>query len=332
MLSELSQGIRLAESDAPSQRQVIAFFGGVYSNYLALQALLEDAVRRGARCLYCLGDIGAFGPFPDRVCEILRQTGIPVIQGNYDNSVGSGLADCQCGYTDPRDNYFAKVSYDYTFRHTSSDNKVWLQKLPSQIRLQMGPYRVLLCHGSPRKTNEFLWESTTSDAFLNWLFEKFDTDVIIGTHTGLHWHREPSRGKHFINCGAIGRPPNDGKTTVVYSILSTGPVEQLSRASCAADPMPGKVWPWVSAAEACRPTVAAEARAAARAERAGVRGESDAGGLSVDFVRLAYDYERLASDMAAEQLSAEFIETIRTGWWTTCNEILPAKERSRGIY
>ena len=60
---------------------------------------------------------------------------------------------------------------------------------------------------------------TTSDAFLNWLFEKYNTDIIVGTHTGLHWHRETSPGKHFINCGAIGRPPNNGQTTVVYTII-----------------------------------------------------------------------------------------------------------------
>jgi len=128
--------------------------------------------------------------------------------------------------------------------------------------------------------NEFLWETTTSDAFLDWLFERYDTDIIVATHTGLHWHREPSPGKHFINCGAIGRPANDGQTTVVYTVISA----------------------------------------------------DNTGRLKVDFIRLAYDHERLAAEMASEGLPEEFIETIRTGWWTTCNEILPAKERARGNY
>jgi predicted phosphodiesterase len=271
---------QILELKTENSAQRIAFFGGVYSNHLALQALLDDARARGVQQLYCLGDLGAFGPLPDRACKILRENGIPVIQGNYDNSVGNGLADCQCGYTDPRDNYFAKLSYDYTFRNTSTENKNWMRKLPSEIRIQIGSYRVLLCHGSPRKMNEFLWETTTSNAFLNWLFEKYDIDIVAGTHTGLHWCREPSPGKHFINCGAIGRPPNDGETAVVYTIIS--------------------------ADNACP--------------------------LKVDFIRLTYDYERLAAEMAFEGLPNEFIETIRTGWWTTCNEILPAKERARGLY
>ena len=33
-----------------------------------------------------------------------------------------------------------------------------------------------------------------------------------------------------------------------------------------------------------------------------------------------------------EGLPAEFAETIRTGWWTTCLENLPARERARGKY
>ncbi len=47
---------------------------------------------------------------------------------------------------------------------------------------------------------------------------------------------------------------------------------------------------------------------------------------------VAYDHERLAREMRAEKLPEEFVETILTGWWTTCLEILPAKERARGKF
>jgi predicted phosphodiesterase len=318
----------------------VVFFGGVYSNYLALEALLEDARARGVQRLYCLGDLGAFGPYPDRACQILREAGIPVIQGNYDNSIGNGLGDCQCGYTDPRDNYFAKVSYDYTFRRTSNDNKNWLRQLAREIRIQVGPYRVLLCHGSPRKMNEFLWESTTSDAFLNWLIERYDTDVIVGTHTGLHWHREPSPGKHFINCGAIGRPGNDGQTTVVYAIVSAGNAENAANAVTAENAVSaGNADNDGSAVtvgrqpgpQSLRDSVAGGARPPEPSNLFPYHDHS-AFRLRVDFVRLVYDYEGIAAEMTSERLPDEFVETIRTGWWTTCNEILPAKERARGLY
>ena len=96
-----------------------AFFGGIYSNYLALAAALIDARRRGAEAIFCLGDIGGFGPHPDRTIELLRAHGIPTVQGNYDDAVGNTKADCGCGYTDPVDNHFARISYAYTLEHTS---------------------------------------------------------------------------------------------------------------------------------------------------------------------------------------------------------------------
>jgi hypothetical protein len=51
----------------------VALLGGIYSNYLALEAAIADAQRRGAGAMYCLGDLGAFGPHPDRAIELLRE-------------------------------------------------------------------------------------------------------------------------------------------------------------------------------------------------------------------------------------------------------------------
>src|SRR5262245_65679227 len=123
----------------------IAVCGGVYSNYLALDAALRDIQRRGADDIFCLGDLGAFGPHPDRVFPLLREHGVICIQGNYDNSIGNELPDCQCGYTDPRDNHFARLSYAYTLEHTSPPNRQWLKALPGQLRIELRGRRVLLC-------------------------------------------------------------------------------------------------------------------------------------------------------------------------------------------
>jgi hypothetical protein len=117
----------------------IAVFGGVYSNYLALAAAIADARSKGVDALYCLGDLGAFGPHPDRVFPLLRDNRILCIQGNYDLSIASDFSDCQCGYTDPRDNYFAQISYEYTYRHTSEVHRRWLRGLPGQRRLTLVP-------------------------------------------------------------------------------------------------------------------------------------------------------------------------------------------------
>ena len=257
----------------------LALFGGIYNNYRALEAAMEDARRRKADDLYCLGDLGAFGPYPDRVYPLLRAAGVRCIQGNYDNSLAGGLADCQCGYTDPRDNHFARISYNYTFRNTSEDNKGWLRTLPASLRLNVEGRRLLLCHGSPRKMNEFLWESTSPDSFLEYLLEQARADIICVTHSGIKWHRALAPNRHFINVGVLGRPENDGGTNVWYTLLTL-----------------------------------------------------DGADVQVEFIPVEYDFEGLAADMEAEGLPIQFIETITTGWWTTCLEVLPHKERARGRF
>lgn len=263
----------------PENSHSIALFGGVYSNHIALEVLLEDVKKRGISEVYCLGDLGAFGPNPDLSCELIREAKIPVVLGNYDDSIGKGLADCQCGYTDPRDNYFAKLSYDYTFRKTSDRHKEWMRNFPPEIRINVLGKEILLCHGSPRKMNEFIWESTSSKGFIEKLFTTFYCDVIVTTHTGLHWQRAFANGHLFVNCGAIGRPANDGKASVWYTILTINKEK-----------------------------------------------------ITAEFIPLEYDHEKLATEMRDEDLPEEFVKTIREGWWTTCLEVLPTKERARGRF
>src|SRR5437016_5815590 len=120
----------------PDGTERIALFGGMYSNYRALDAVLADVRCRGVATCDYLGDLGAFGPHPDRVFPLLRDHGVRCIQGNYDHSIGNELPDCQCGYTDPRDNHFARMSYAYTLANTSPDNRAWMKALPAQLRVQ----------------------------------------------------------------------------------------------------------------------------------------------------------------------------------------------------
>ena len=138
---------------------------------------------------------------------------------------------------------------------------------------------MLACHGSPRQMNEFLWESTTPTHFLDKLAKDHGAEILLGTHTGIHWKRELSGGRHYVNVGALGRPANDGRTEVWYALLN-----------------------------------------------------ADGRDLDIQFVPVSYDHERLACEMERERLPNEFIQTIRTGWWTTCLEILPGKERARGRF
>ena len=150
--------------------------------------------------------------------------------------------------------------------------------LPKMLRLEFAGRRVLMAHGSPRRINEFLWYSTSPVPFLSRMLEEHRADLLLVTHTGLHWQRRLPGDRDVVNVGAVGRPPNNGRTEVYYALLT------------------------------CRE------------------------GLEVEFVPVAYEAVRLAREMREEKLPEEFVQTILTGWWTTCLEILPAKERAAGRF
>jgi diadenosine tetraphosphatase ApaH/serine/threonine PP2A family protein phosphatase/uncharacterized Fe-S cluster-containing radical SAM superfamily protein len=52
----------------------------------------------------------------------------------------------------------------------------------------------------------------------------------------------------------------------------------------------------------------------------------------VELVALEYDWHAQAASMRAAGLPEPFVETIETGWWTTCLEVVPPRERARGAF
>ncbi|MGH9278460.1 MAG: metallophosphoesterase family protein, partial [Acidimicrobiales bacterium] len=57
-----------------------------------------------------------------------------------------------------------------------------------------------------------------------------------------------------------------------------------------------------------------------------------AGRAEAKLVPLAYDWAAQAASMRSAGLPEAFTETIETGWWTTCLQVLPPAERARGRF
>lgn len=58
----------------------------------------------------------------------------------------------------------------------------------------------------------------------------------------------------------------------------------------------------------------------------------DGGDAAAELVPLEYDWRAQAASIRAAGLPEPFAEVIETGWWTSCLEILPPAERSRGRF
>ncbi|MGK7913719.1 MAG: metallophosphoesterase [Synechococcus sp.] len=257
----------------PDSVNSVALCGGPYSNFVAVEQFLQETSSLEWR--FCLGDMGGFGAFPDRTINRLREAGVIALQGNYDYSVGHGERDCGCGYTDARDRQFAQISYDYTLSKTSVDNREWLQSLPQLIEVHWRTQRLLLCHGSPDRVNEFVWETETGDAQIERWLAELGLQGICATHSGLPWTRQLTKG-FWCNVGVLGRPPHNGQPHVYYARLD-----------------------YSAAVNALVPQL----------------------------VPMTYDTSAAIAAMRSEGLPEEFCDSLQSGIWTTCAEILPATER-----
>jgi predicted phosphodiesterase len=255
----------------------IAVCGGVYSNPYALRAFVTDARARGADQLFCLGDLGGYGAEPNAVWPLLLDNDITVVAGNYDVAIGRGDTDCGCGYTDPRDNQFAQLMYDFTLAHTSRDYAQWMTTLPTERRFTQDGVDIHLVHGSTLALNDFWWESL-DEVQQGLRVQESGADLIMCTHSGLPWTRQVGDSL-VVNVGVLGRPANDGRREVWYALVDL--VD---------------------------------------------------GAATAQLVPLAYDWEAQAASMRAGGLPEAFVETVETGWWTTCLEVVPPYERSKGRY
>jgi predicted phosphodiesterase len=202
-----------------------ALISDVHANLPALQAVLADIGRRpGIDALYHLGDLVGYAPWPNETIARIREAEIAGIAGNYDSTTATNYQHCGCKYEDPRQEELSHLSYDWTRRHTSSENKRFLGALP--FRLDLRPHgghspgpTVILVHGTPA-LNTVYWTEDRPDSFclkMATMANARKGDVICFGHTHRPWHREVE-GIHLVNTGSVGRP-KDGDWRAGYVVL-----------------------------------------------------------------------------------------------------------------
>lgn len=199
----------------------LAIFSDIHANLPAMGVVASHIRDGDYDGVYCLGDLGGYASEPNEVQELVMFLECPTVLGNYDEGVGFNLGDCGCHYIKPFDIEMSNISFGWTREHTTDENKAWLRTLPREIRLEVEGQRVLLCHGSPASTTEYLFENR-SDAYL----QKFtpggqrdaQADVIVFGHTHVPYHRTVD-GVHFVNTGSVGRP-KDGDSRAGYCVLT----------------------------------------------------------------------------------------------------------------
>ncbi len=209
----------------------LVLFGGVYSNFQALEALISQV---GARAAICTGDVVAYCADAAASVSRVRAMNCPVIAGNCERQIADGADDCGCGFgVGSECDLLSRGWYPHALSQIDVDGRAWMAALPDIATFQHSERRYAVIHGGATSHNRFLWPSTDNDDFLfeiNILEEMVGAiDGVVAGHSGIAFQRQVERW-HWINAGAIGMPPHDGRAETRYAVLKDGEVsfERLS--------------------------------------------------------------------------------------------------------
>jgi predicted phosphodiesterase/uncharacterized Fe-S cluster-containing radical SAM superfamily protein len=199
----------------------VLVFGGPYRNLEATRAVLAAAARRGIppRRIVCTGDVVAYGADAGATLDLVRRSGIAVVMGNCEESLGEGAGDCGCGYAaGSACDRMAVAWYAHAARSLDAEARAWMAALPRRLDIVLGGRRLAVVHGSVRQINRFVFASTPA-AVKREELDAAGCDGVIAGHCGIPF-TQVIDGRLWHNSGAIGMPANDGTPLVWYSVLS----------------------------------------------------------------------------------------------------------------
>ncbi len=198
----------------------ILVFGGCYSNLEATEAVLQEAARLNipANRVICTGDVVAYGADALATARLIRESGVHVIMGNCEESLGAGAENCGCGFAEGSAcDQLSVAWYAHADAQLDASSRAWMRALPRRIDLRIAGQTLAVVHGTVDRINQFLFASDNEAEFRRQL-DLSGCDGIVAGHCGLPFTRRVD-GRLWHNAGAIGMPANDGTTRSWYSLI-----------------------------------------------------------------------------------------------------------------
>ncbi len=178
---------------------IIAIISDVHSNFVALEAVLEDMGE--VDCIISAGDAVGYYPFPDMVLDAFRFHGIRNVIGNQDYHIVLKMA--------------GKTPMFDALVPASAENQDYLKDAPMKLRFEVDGHRYSIFHAAPKSLSRRIFEDEVEESLLN----EAESDVLILGHTHMPFIKRFDQGL-VVNPGSVGAP-RDGDARACYALLDT---------------------------------------------------------------------------------------------------------------
>lgn len=190
----------------------LGLIGDIHGNAGALKAVLEAARVEGIDALCVTGDLVGYYYEPDRVLDLLADWTYCAVRGNHEDMLLAMERDPRL-----RTYYLAKYGsgLEHALEKLDQDALTVLERLPRTRMLDFAGRSLLLAHGTPWDTDEYLYPDA-APAIMERVAESGADFIVLG-HTHHQFDREVS-GRLIVNPGSVGQP-RDRKPGAAWSIL-----------------------------------------------------------------------------------------------------------------
>lgn len=190
----------------------IIVLSDVHGNCLALETVVEDAKKKGFDQIVCNGDMIQSGPQPHETVQLLRELKCPVVMGNSDAWLLTGIETDADLISEERRKKLDIVR-EWSLNRLNEEDRSFINGFQPTVRVDLGNNKSLLAfHGSPTSFDQAIFPSTPDDEFQE-ILKPYASHILTGGHTHLQFTRRlPDSPNFFFNPGSVGVAVNHEQT------------------------------------------------------------------------------------------------------------------------
>ena len=193
----------------------ILVLSDVHGNCLALETVLADVKKNGFDQIICNGDMIQGGPQPHETVQLLRELNCPVVMGNSDAWLLSGVETDAHLISEERRKKL-DIIREWSLSKLNEEDRTFINAFQPTITLDLGNAKSLLAfHGSPTSFDQVLLPSTPEEEYQE-AFKPYADHILTGGHVHLQYTRRLIDSQNFyFNPGSVGVAYNHQQTSEI---------------------------------------------------------------------------------------------------------------------